>query len=80
MIHGIASELQKPVAYFLCNSGFTSNKLYTEFNEAVEILESVGFTVHCCVSFGASMNQKFHSMQQLDSDPPSTNATARFDH
>ena len=72
MIHGIASELQKPVAYFLCHSGFTSNELYTVLNEAVGILEFVGFTVHCYVSDGASTNQKFYSMQQLNSDPSST--------
>ena len=72
MIRGIASDLQKPLAYFPCHSGFTSNELYNVLNEAVEILEFVGFKVHCYVSDGAFTNRKFHSMQQLDSDPSST--------
>ena len=72
MIHGIATELQKLVAYFPCHSGFTSNELYTALNEAVGILEFAGFKVHCYVSDCASTNRKNYSMQQLDSDPSST--------
>ncbi len=72
MVRGITSELQKPLAYFPCQHGFLSYELYNVINEAVELLEFAGFTVHSLVSDGASSNRKFYSMQRNPEDDAST--------
>ncbi|XP_072042699.1 uncharacterized protein [Amphiura filiformis] len=72
MVRGITSGLQKPLSFFPCQHGFVSYELYNTLNEAVEILEFIGFQVHSFVSDGASANRKFYSMQQVTSDDSST--------
>ena len=68
MVRGITPKLQKPVAYFPCQGGCTSNELYSIVSEAVELLEFVGFHVDSYTSDGASSNRKFYSMQKVLED------------
>lgn len=72
MIRGITSHLQKPFAYFPCQSGFTSHELYNTMNEAIEILEFAGFKVDAMTGDGASANRKFYTLLKDSSDDSST--------
>ena len=72
MVRGITSHLQKPLAYFPCQGGFTSHELYNTINEAVEYLEFVGFKVHALTGDGASSNRKFYTLQKNPNDESST--------
>ena len=72
MVRGITSELQKPLAYFPCEHGFLAYELYNVLNEAVELLEFAGLSVHCLVSDGASSNRKLYNMLRNPDDDSST--------